>query len=325
MSRPAGRPLRVAIILTLLAVVVAAIALLSGCEPEPTTPPSPSPSRPAVLDAACRNVLVASNPGTIASSEIDELSGLSASRSTDGVYWAHNDSGDSARVFALGGDGRDLGTYVFEGAAARDWEDLAVGPGPEAGTSYLYAGDIGDNAKARSSIQVYRVLEPSVDPSAGASPPQTLSGVSTLTFVYPDGPHDAEALFVDPSSGELFIVTKELTSGDGQVFRAPADLASGSTTTLTQVATVALGLGGGVTAADVSPAGDVIALRTYFSVVLFGRPAGAPLAQAFSEQSCAGATAAETQGEALGFTRDGRGYVTASEGGAPDLHRFDAP
>jgi len=158
-----------------------------------------------------------------------------------------------------------------------------------------------------------------------APPPRTLTGVSTLTFVYPDGPHDAEALLVDPASGELFIVTKELTSGNGQVFCAPANLASGSTTTLEQVATVALGPGGGVTAADVTPAGDVVALRTYFSVVLFGRPAGAPLAQAFSAQSCMGATATEAQGEALAFTRDGRGYVTASEGSAPALHRFEAP
>jgi len=34
---------------------------------------------------------------------------------------------------------------------------------------------------------------------------------------------------------------------------------------------------------------------------------------------------AEPQGEALGFTRDGRGYVTLSEGVHPPVHRFVAP
>jgi hypothetical protein len=80
-----------------------------------------------------------------------------------------------------------------------------------------------------------------------------------------------------------------------------------------------------VTAADVTPAGDVVALRTYFSVVLFPRPSGAPLADSFTQQSCDGAGGFEGQGEALAFTRDGRGYVIASEGSRPPLRRYVAP
>lgn len=296
-----------------LLAVGAATVLLAGC----VQPPRP------VYDAACRGTLVASTPGTVASPAVAELSGISASRLTDGVWWVHNDSGDSARVFAVGSDGRDLGEYTLGGAAAIDWEDIAVGPGPVGGTNYLYVGDIGDNAKTRASIQVYRVPEPAVDTGV-TSPPQTLTGVAKLTFVYPDGPHDAEALLVDPSSGEVFVVTKDF-SGVAQVFRAPANLAAGSSTTLTSDGTVSLGSGGAVTAADATPDGDVVGLRTYFSVRLFPRVAGAPLAQAFRQPSCAGATASESQGEALGFTRDGRGYVTASEGAHPPLHRFVAP
>ena len=166
--------------------------------------------------------------------------------------------------------------------------------------------------------------EPAADPQ-GATPPATvLNNVAALTLAYPDGPHDAEALLVDPVSGELFVVTKEF-SGNAQVFRAPANLANGSTTVLVQVATVSLGFLGAVTAADVSPTGDVVVLRTYFSAVLFGRPAGSPLADAFSQPSCNGAVASEAQGEAIGFTRDGRGYMTSSEGVNPPLHRFVSP
>ncbi len=50
------------------------------------------------------------------------------------------------------------------------------------------------------------------------------------------------------------------------------------------------------------------------------------VAGVFSQASCEGASSAsEAQGEAIGFTRDGRGYVTVSEGVHPALHQFVAP
>jgi hypothetical protein len=300
------------------AVLVVAV-LLAGCLPPPPPPP------PAVLDAACQGTLVASTPGTVVNDAVDELSGIVAGRRTDGVWWAHNDSGDVARVFAVAADGRDLGEFDLPGASAVDWEDIAAGPGPTSGVDYLYVGDIGDNTKTRASVTVYRMREPAVDTSVVAPPPpHLLTGVSAMTFTYPDGPHDAEALLVDPQSGDLFIVTKDF-SGVGQVFRAPPDLADGSTTVLQQVATVSLGFLGAVTAADVTPGGDVVGLRTYFSVVLFPRPPGSSLADALAQPSCNGAVVSEPQGEALAFTRDGRGYVTSSEGTHPPLHLFVAP
>ena len=51
-----------------------------------------------------------------------------------------------------------------------------------------------------------------------------------------------------------------------------------------------------------------------------------PSAQNFlATTACSVTSATETQGEAIGFTRDGRAYVTASEGTFPALHRFQAP
>jgi hypothetical protein len=302
---------------------MAVVALvLTACAP---APPPPPPPKPPVLDAACRGALSASMPGTIASNAVAELSGLAAARRTGGVWWGHNDSGDSARVFAIGNDGRDLGEFRLSGATAVDWEDIAVGPGPSAGVSYIYAADIGDNSRVRPNVVVYRVPEPAVNAGATVPPaPQALSGVAALRLVYPGGARDAEALLVDPVSGQLFVVTKDV-SGNAVVFRATANLAAGSTTMLTQVATVSLGFLGAVTGADVTPAGDVVGLRTYGRVVLFERRSGSALQDAFAQSSCDGATASEGQGESLGFTSDGRGYVTASEGAHPALHRFVAP
>jgi len=313
-----------------VAIVVA--AMVSACQPPPPPPPPP-PLKPPVLEAACAHTLTASTVGSLASNALTETSGIAASRRVSGVWWVHNDSGDRARVFAIGNDGRDLGEFDLAGAAAVDWEDIAVGSGPSAGTSYLYVADIGDNAKSRSSVQVYRAAEPLVDPAAAPGPPQTVTGVAKLNLTYPDGPHDAEGLLVDPTTADLFVVTKDLVGGVAQVFRAPANLAAGSTTALTQVATVSLGPGQGVTGADVTPAGDVVALRTYLSVVLYPRPAGQPLAQAFTQASCPGSAppfgsatpGSEPQGEAIGFTRDGLGYVTVSEGAHAALHQFLAP
>jgi hypothetical protein len=287
-----------------------------------------------VLAAACANTLVGSTPGIVASDAIKEASGIAASRRVNDVWWVHNDSGDTARVFAIGTNGQTLGEYALSGATAIDWEDIALGPGPTRGTSYLYVGDIGDNARARTSVQVYRVPEPLVDPANPLSAPATLTDVATINLRYPDGAHDAEGLIVDPTTHDLFVVTKDLAGGVAQVFRAPASAPTdGSTTTMTQVATVSLGALQGVTAADVTPAGDVVALRTYFGVFLYPRTAGTTLGQAFSQPACAGAAppisggwpGSEPQGEALGFTRDGRGYVTLSEGVHPPLHRFVAP
>jgi hypothetical protein len=68
-------------------------------------------------------------------------------------------------------------------------------------------------------------------------------------------------------------------------------------------------------------------------VPLYPRRSGQPLATAFSPKSCAGAappfgalgSGSERQGEAIGFTRNGRGYLTLSEGEHTEVHRFDVP
>jgi hypothetical protein len=78
------------------------------------------------------------------------------------VLWANNDSGDSARVFAVGSDGADLGTVTVSGATATDWEDLALGPAPAGRPPATSAtlGGAGTSGNARPSVTVYRFPEP---------------------------------------------------------------------------------------------------------------------------------------------------------------------
>jgi hypothetical protein len=128
-------------------------------------------------------------------------------------------------------------------------------------------------------------------------------------------------LAVDPATGDIVIVTKELSGQSGVYVRS----GSSSTTTLSARDPIQLGFGTLVTGASVAPDGTSIALRTYGSVLLFPRHGGTKLDEAFRSSSCTGASTSEPQGEAIAVTADGRGYVTVSEGAQPPINRFEIP
>ncbi|WP_373198603.1 PE family protein, partial [Mycobacterium marinum] len=299
-----------------------------GAPGDPGNPPDPgSGAGQNAVDAAAGRDLVASNAGPITNASLDEISGIESGVANPNIYWVHNDSGDTARVFAIDAkSGATLGTYTLSGAKASDWEDIAIGPGPVPGQSYLYLGDIGDNGLSRSAIAVYRVPEPIVTGTAANPVTTTLTGVDTLNLKYPDGPHNAEALMVDPRTGRMLIIDKT-SSGNPAIYSAPTGLASGSTTTLQDVGTLALPSGSGylVTGADVSPDGTQLAVRTYGHVYLWNRDPSQDIWMALAQPAVAGPTPDELQGEAIAFHPDGNGYVTVSEGTNQNLHNFDAP
>jgi hypothetical protein len=274
---------------------------------------------------ACPTYAKGVSGGNIQNGSLTEASGIVESRKAPGVLWIHNDSGDSARVFAAGKDGKDLGTYSFQGASATDWEDIAIGPGPMQGESYLYMGDIGDNAMARANIRIYRVVEPLVDLNGGPKN-VTLTGVETFTLVYPDSPHNAETLLVDPKTGDVYIVTKS-SNGVSPIFRAAAPLSNAGTIIMEAAGSRTFGappLPGGplTTGGDISAQGDLIAIRTYPGAFVWRRPSGMSIADALQGEPCVIPIESEPQGEALGFAVDGSGYFTISEGSNEPLYFY---
>jgi len=74
--------------------------------------------------------------GDIKSNLIREISGAVASRKNPGILWVHNDSGDLPRLYAISTAGELIGIYTITGAKARDWEDIAIGPGPDPNEHY---------------------------------------------------------------------------------------------------------------------------------------------------------------------------------------------
>ena len=306
--------------------VAALAAFVAGCDSSPRTRAAPGTAPSPVVQAACRNLLDSSTSGTLQSTELDESSGIAVSAKNAGTLWINNDSGDTPRLFAVAPDGALQGIYPFEGASAIDWEDVALGPGPVPNAPYLYAADIGDNGAGRPDIVVYRAPEPKVVADGGMHP---VAGVDALTLTYPDGAHDAEALMIDPRSGEIYIVVKHLTTGGpAAVYRAPARLAGGSTTVLTKVGEVKLPpvpVVGAATAADISADRKAIGIRTYGSVRLWHLGSKQTVMAALAAKPCLGPIPVEQQGEALGFQPDDRGYFTVSEGVHVPLHHFTAP
>ena len=159
--------------------------------------------------------------GKIAKGDLTEASGIVASRANPGVLWTHNDSGDEPRVYGLAPTGNVVCTLSVKGAKHIDWEDIAVGPGPEKEQVYVYAGDIGDNNAVRSSVEIYRFVEPKL-----TSETQIDVQADVLTFTYPDGARDAEALLVDPVTGDIYIISKR--DRRNRIYRAAAPHAAGS-------------------------------------------------------------------------------------------------
>ena len=246
--------------------------------------------------------------GHISSAKLRETSGMVASRKNAGILWMHNDSGAGAELFAVTQSGETVASYRVTGASARDWEDIALGPGPEAGQDYLYIGDIGDNGAKRPYVILYRVPEPRVG-HRNATVVASTSPARALRLSYPDGPHDAETLLVDPLTGDLYIITKrDLFS---RVYRASPPHSTTERILLERVALMPWGFAVG---GDISADGQLILIRGYSSASMFKRPSKGPLWQAFLEPSTLVPLRQERQGEAICFNAQGTGYYTTSEG-----------
>lgn len=222
---------------------------------------------------------------------VSELSGMVRSHRYEGVYWVHNDSGDSARVFALDDNGRvifpaylsqsfhgetiESGKQEWPGlgielAANIDWEDIALDDGK------LYIAEMGNNGNARRDLGIYVVAEPN---------PREIFRTRPLKFVpvaYPDQQqfparqwhYDSEALFVD--DGVAYVLTKHRRPGKHNEFESGTVLYRLPTMKTNEVnllervearADVAV-----VTAADLSPDGRYLAVLCYRQLWVFERP-----------------------------------------------------
>lgn len=294
------------------------------------------PTQSAQAAGICDRFSAGVVAGNVKNAQLTEISGLVASRTHPGVYWTHNDSGGKPEVFALTAEGANLGAYGLTGATATDWEDIAIGPKHGSTGSFIYVGDIGNNGALapivmgdpRDRVTIYRVPEPTATPKA---PGTALGGVEKFDLLYPDVPVDAEAMLVDPISGDLVIISKSPV-GLSRILVAPAAvMVNGAEITLQDLGTIFIVPvinpsstfpGTFVTGADISADGSLILVRTYQAVLAFERAKGQSVADALKAGSCDAPQTSETQGEAIAIAADGSRYITISEGTNQPVNSF---
>jgi hypothetical protein len=245
---------------------------------------------------------------------LPELSGLAASARYPGLLYTHNDSGDSARFFAIDENASLVSEMRLTGASAVDWEDIALGPCPT-GTC-VYIADTGDGSATRPEYTIYRVAEPATRPAQGSV---TSVAYESFRFLYPDdnGRHNSEAMMVHPKSGRIFVIIK--MGGRPSVYEMPQPLVPGSRQTLVSMGTLRLPAGDSiVTAASFHPCGDRMLVRTTTPSSLYelSAPGGTVEALFAATPVKVPVAAQEPQGEAVAYSPDGRRYFTSSETGS---------
>ncbi|NJO01603.1 MAG: hypothetical protein HC880_07865 [Bacteroidia bacterium] len=259
--------------------------------------------------------------GLIDDQALVEASGLAYSRQMPGKLWAHNDSGDESRLFLLNEQGKVQGTLSLPGIEARDWEDMALGPGPQPGVNYLYIGEIGDNKAQYSTKTIYRLPEPDLaGEKASFQKKADKQQIESIRFRYPDGNRDAESLMIDPLARDLFVVSKREDSV--RVYRAAFPQATNKVITLEKVGQLHFTK---ATAGDISADGQKILIKNYANLYYWQRKPGESVADALKRPPVRLPYTREPQGEAVAWQPDATAFFTLSEereGVKPQLYRY---
>jgi len=252
--------------------------------------------------------------GAITGAATSELSGLAASRTLDGVLWTHGDGGDAV-IYAINASNAAVrGTLRLPGAHAVDWEDIATAPCP-AGTC-IYIADTGDNELDRTEVAVFEIAEPAAAPIGAVD-----TAFTAYAVAYPDGPHNIEALFVDPRDGTAYGIVK-LAAARTSVWALPR--VAGAVATAVHVGELTIpSADPRVTAADmaVDACAARILVRSHDALYELRGAAAATVPELLTAGLATLPVASEPQGEAAGYAVDGSAYFTTSEGAAPPLYR----
>jgi hypothetical protein len=270
--------------------------------------------------------------GKVETKELQETSGLVGSSNNPGLLWAHNDGGDKSRIFLIDSGAVIKATVWLADVKHRDWEDIAIGPGPEEGKNYVFVGDIGDNESEHKFKFIYRIEEPSIDPSKTSD--TTITKIDCIKIQLPDGSRDSEAMLVDPLTRDIYIFSKrevkvnlykiaypqsttevnkaelvlpklEFNQYEAQSFKKDGEetLINGYHSTFYNQ----------VVGSDISPDGTEILIKSYSSVYYWKRGKNESLPDALKKTPMMLPYAPEPQGEAIAFDRTGKGYYTLSE------------
>jgi hypothetical protein len=245
--------------------------------------------------------------------QISEASGIVASYRNKGYLWTHNDSGDRNRIFLLDANGKGTREFNLEGATNRDWEAISMAQFPEG--SYIYVGEIGDNNAVHPESAIYRVPEPDI--TATTAQYVTLKNVQKITFVYPDGPRDAEAFLIDQVSKDIFIISKR--ENNKRLYKLSYPQSYSQTTTAEFVQELNFsniqGTPSYITDGNISVDNQEIIIKNYLQIFHWRRNTNESIPDALKRTPTMLPYTAEPQGEGVCFSQDASSYYTISETG----------
>lgn len=264
---------------------------------------------------------------------LPENSAAAMSRTQPGVLFTINDSGNEPVLFAIDTTGAPQGAWRVRGAKNVDWESASVGPcEPSSPAECVYIGDTGDNDGALPERSIYRVAEPAALPQGATS---AVAAVR-LDYVYPDGPHDVEAMYVAPN-GDAFLITKRPskdTAGrlrPAPVYRLAAAAWKGAArATAERVDSLDIVPGSAplrvITDAALSPDGHHLAVRTYMQVYVFASDsATGRVDHRIAPSVCNIVSLGEAQGEGITWADNTGRFVLTSEGRESPLELATCP
>lgn len=281
----------------------------------------------ALSGCARSSELFARLSGLLVDSQLNEVSGMAASRRHDDVLWLIDDGGNPARLFAVSKRGRTLARFDIAGISKTDWEDLAAFELD--GKHYLLIADTGDNGGLRKTLQLHVIEEPVRLKNAILKP------AWSIAFKWPDGARDCEAIAVDEVQKNVLLLSKKRQPP--QLFALPLKPAKPGLQTARPVGTLAgvpqasaeeraanptlARLRSQITAADVSPDRRTLAVMTYRDVLLYSRSANQTWKQAVAAKPKVYSLPWLPQAEALAWATNGRGlYATGEFAPAPLLY-----
>ena len=230
-------------------------------------------------------------------------------------------------LHAIGVDGRSQGTLRLNEANNLDWE--AVASFEFHGRSWLLVADAGDNNAIRDHSTIYVVEEPALEDGedAVASPEWTIS------FRWPDGPRDCEAVSVDAGGERILLLSKRTIPA--VLYELP--LRSETTGVITATRLGAVDSLPQPTARDLERAApernwhwqptamdmrsDAAVILTYRAVYHFERRSGEPWIEALRKPLVVIDLEDLREAEAVAFAEDGRSVIVTVEAPFPPLYR----
>lgn len=267
--------------------------------------------------------------------DLVENSAAAMSMTQPGILFTINDSGNDPLLFALDTLGRDRGVWRVANASNVDWEAASVGPcSGDTADWCVYIGDVGDNEARHRSRKIYRVAEPRAKEPRSAQ--RESLEAERLTFEYPNGPQDVEAMYVARNADVILIAKRPRLDAARKplpalVYRIPASAWKEKGRIVAELVDSLPIVPGSapfrvITDAALSPDARHLAVRTYMQLYVFATDsATGRLNHDMAPAICNLLTVDEVQGEGVTWA-DNRGrFVFTTEGNRAPIALANCP